>query len=248
MQASTQSQNSKWIPLSTLLGLSLLCPISQAQSIDDLSTLTQAELADFSRDLSAASHYKSTTPAEPLGILGFDVGIGYSNTQLSHPEIWQKVDSSASRSDSLSLTRLQVHKGLPFGLDVGASYSLMPNGNAKIFGAELRYAIWEGSVLWPALAVRGSYARTEGIDVLEAEHTGIELTASKGILMFTPYIGVGYVRSHINPKGTRLDSVSVSQEKVFIGSNVNFLGINGVAEIDNTDGRSTFSLRLGIRF
>jgi hypothetical protein len=217
-------------------------------AIDNLSSLEQQEFEQLTQDLGAGLHYKAITPAEPLGILGFDVGVAVSRTELEHPELWRRVDADGDSHDYLNLTRLQAHKGLPFGLDVGASYSVSPGNDMRVIGAELRYAIWEGGILWPALAVRGTYAKTVATEVFDSEHTGIELSISKGMLMFTPYAGVGLIRTHNNPEGTALDAVSISQTKLFIGTNVNFLGINGAAELDDTDGRATISLKLGIRF
>ncbi len=220
------------------------------RSIDNLSGLTQQQFKSLGQDLGAALHYKSLSPAEPLGLLGVDVGVEASTTKLSHSEIFALVNEQGNSPDSLLLTRLHAHKGLPFGWDIGASYSLVPDSNLKMLGAEIRYSVWEGNVIWPALAIRGSYAQLNGTEVLDMNSKALELTASKGFLMFTPYAGIGYVWSNLDPQqtGLSLDSETIEQHKIYVGSHLNILGMNAGLEVENTDGRNTLSFKLSIRF
>jgi hypothetical protein len=57
---------------------------------------------------------------------------------------------------TLAVPKLHVHKGLPFGIDVGAMYSAVPNTNIKLMGAEVRYALVEGGIATPAVGLRAS--------------------------------------------------------------------------------------------
>lgn len=241
-------------PISRLFIIIFLCT-SQAihageRSVETLTNLNQNQFKALGKDLGAALHYKAIAPAEPLGLLGFDLGVDASNTQLSDGDVLALVNGEGSQPNSLLISRLHAHKGLPFGWDIGASYGLVPDSNIKMLGAEVRYAIWEGNIVWPALAVRGSYAQMSGVDVLDMNSKAIELTASKGILMFTPYAGVGYVWTNLDTQqaGVNLDDETLEQTKVYIGSHLNLLGLNAGLELDNTDGRNTVSLKLSIRF
>ncbi len=231
-----------------------LCGVHTAQagerSLETLVPLNQDQFEALGKDLSAALHYKAIAPAEPLGLLGFDVGVDASSTQLSDNHLLGLVNGSGGSPDSLIMSRLHAHKGLPFGWDVGASYGMALDSNIKMLGAEVRYAIWQGNIVWPALAVRGSYTQMSGVDVLDMHSKALELTASKGFLMLTPYAGVGYVWSSFDPKqtGVNLQAEHLEQTKVFIGSHLNILGLNAGLELDNTDGRNTVSLKLSIRF
>jgi len=220
------------------------------RSIETLANINQSQFKELGKELGAALHYKAIAPAEPLGLLGVDVGIDASSTQLSNSDLLALVNGDGSSPNSMLISRLHAHKGLPFGWDIGASYGLVPDSNIKMLGAEVRYAIWEGNIIWPALAVRGSYAQMSGVDVLDMNSKAIELTASKGILMFTPYAGVGYVWSNFDPKqaNVNLDDETIEQTKVFVGSHLNILGLNAGLELDNTDGRNTVSFKLSIRF
>ena len=42
------------------------------------------------------------------------------------------------------------------GLEIGAFYSAIPGTGAKLLGGEVRYAILEGGVASPAVAIRGA--------------------------------------------------------------------------------------------
>ena len=76
--------------------LALLCTLGIAQpamaaSITTLNLLGQAEFRTLSEDLGAALSYKPVTPAAPLGITGFDMGIEVTQTDMSKSsQIWSK--------------------------------------------------------------------------------------------------------------------------------------------------------------
>jgi len=219
-------------------------------SIDTVATLTQGELNDLSEDLAAAFSFKPLIPAEPQGLLGFDVGVAATATQLGASEVWAKVNGGDDL-DYLYTTRLHAHKGLPFNLDVGASYAQVPNGNQKIWGLEARYAIWEGSALTPALAVRTAYTQMQGVDALDFATQSIDISASKGFLLFKPYGGVGYVWSQtdvLEATANQLADVDTNQFKAFAGVQLKFLLLNAVLEVDSTGGENSIGLKLGGRF
>ncbi|MDM8545938.1 hypothetical protein QUF61_05555 [Candidatus Venteria ishoeyi] len=219
------------------------------QNIEDLSGLSQNEFNHIASDLSAAIHYKGLVPAEPLGILGFDVAVSGSASQLQHRELFAKTRTSGSNNKYLVATRLHAHKGLPLGFDVGLSYTLVPNGNLKALGGEVRYAIMQGNAVLPAISIRGSYNKTLDNPVLDLDTIGLELMISKGVLMVTPYAGIGHLWSHVQAKRSpHLNNVKPEQIKAFVGANLNLLGLNANAEIEHTDNVTSYSIKLGLRF
>jgi len=220
------------------------------QSISQLP-FSQAEFQRFSEELGAGLHYKALAPAEPLGLLGFDLGLEASVSDLTAGDLFRRANRQGDVWDTLYLTRFHAHKGLPFGLDVGLSYALTPQGDLTVWGGELRYALWSGNVLWPALAVRGTYAKLGGTAALDLDTSSLELTASKGFLMLTPYAGIGYVWTQASPQAqaaAALQAVDSAQLKTYIGANLNLFPLNLAAELENTGGVNTASLKLGMRF
>jgi len=240
----------KFKAIAAVAAFSIASPCYAADNIDQLQLLGQTEFKALSQDLGAALSYKAVSPAEPLGITGFDIGLEVTGTKLNHSDIWDKA-SSGSAPSTLPIPKLHVIKGLPFNFDVGAVYTKIPTTNISLLGGELRYAILEGGVASPALAVRGTFTKLSGVDQLDFSTKGLELSVSKGFAMLTPYAGVGEVWVDSKPKAdaaTVLNKESFQQTKYFAGVNINFALLNIDLDYDNTDSTSSYTVKLGWRF
>ncbi|HEY0721376.1 MAG TPA: hypothetical protein VGE50_08985, partial [Gammaproteobacteria bacterium] len=64
-----------------------------ATILDEAAGLPQSEFRLLSEDLGAAFSYKALTPAEPLGVTGFDISIERTATRLQHPALFDKAGS-----------------------------------------------------------------------------------------------------------------------------------------------------------
>lgn len=228
--------------------LSTLLPSSvHAASLDSLEALSQANFELFSENIAAAIHYKGVGPAEPLGIIGFDLGIELSSTEIDET-LFDLASSGDFETSELIIPRLHVNKGLPFGLDVGAALSAVPGTDIKVLSGELRYALISGGMLSPSVGIRASHAILEGLSEIDMTSSALEITASKGFVMFTPYIGTGFVKSTATPKNLgELTEVSFDQKKMFVGVTVN-LGVALTLEADQTGDYRTYSAKFGFRF
>jgi len=237
----------KRVVVSAVLAVSSVAA-QAANNIDTLGSLAQSEFRNLSEDLGAALSYKALAPAEPLGITGFDVGVEVTSTSLQHSNLFDKA-SSGSGLSTLPVPKLHVHKGLPFNVDVGAFYSSIPSTNIKLMGAELRYAFIEGGVAMPAVALRGTYTKLSGVDQLDLNTRGLELTASKGFAMLTPYAGVGKVWTNSTPNNVPvLKEESFAMNKLFVGANLNFGLMNMALEGDKTGDATSYGLKFGFRW
>jgi hypothetical protein len=228
--------------------LVLLCTAAvKADGFDQLSTLAQQEFRLLSEDLGAALSYKPMVPAEPLGITGFDIGLEVSATDLQSEQSLEQA-TGKSVPGVLPIARLHAHKGLPFGLDIGLSYSSVPDLDVKLWGGELRYAILKGGVATPALALRGSFTKVQGVDELDFDTRAIDLSISKGFAFLTPYAGIGRVWVTSTPHVSGLTEEDFALAKYFAGLNV-ALGIFSVAaEADKTGDAWTYSGKFALRF
>jgi hypothetical protein len=221
-----------------------------AADIDQLQALGQAQFRLLSEDLGAALSYKPLTPTAPLGITGFDLGIAVTSTKLQNSTVFNDASAGDLSVSSAIVPSLRVHKGLPFGIDIGAMYGAVPSTNVKLLGAELRYAIVEGGTAMPAIGIRGSYTKLTGVNQLEFDTSGVDLSISKGFLVFTPYAGVGKVWVSSTPKDipASLSKESFSLNKAFVGVNLNLGVVNIVFEGDRTGEASSYGAKLGFRF
>lgn len=219
-----------------------------ASDIDQLQNIGQAQFRLLSEDLGAALSYKALIPAEPLGITGFDVGIEITATDLDHAEALEQA-TSGDAPTVLPIPKLHVHKGLPFGIDLGVSYAAVPDSNIELWGAEARYAILKGGVAMPALALRGSYSRLAGVDQLDFETTGVDVSVSKGFAFLTPYAGLGRVWVSSTPDGVPgLAEEKFSMAKYFAGLDLNFALLNLAVEVDKTGDAMSYGAKVGLRF
>lgn len=236
--------------LAPIAVLSAAAQHARADDLDSLQNLTQVQFRVLAEDLVSALSYKAISPAEPLGITGFDLGVGLSVTETSGG-VWKL--ASGSGTDYLPMPRIMLQKGLPFGIDIGGFYAAAPGSNIKLWGGEVKYAVLEGGAAMPALAVRGAVTGMSGVDDLDLETQSLELVVSKGLLNITPYGGIGQVWSSVTPSsasslGLPLRKESPSMTRVHAGLGFKVILINFAVEVDRTGDRFGASTRFGLRW
>jgi hypothetical protein len=237
----------KLLPLFCILGAAAQ-PAFAANNLNNLQALAQADFRALSEDLGSALSYKPLTPAEPLGVTGFDMGIEVTSTKMTKSEQAWKTATGGSGISNIYVPKLHIAKGLPLDIDVAAFYSAIPTTNIKLFGGELRYAVLPGGVATPAVAIRGSYTKLSGVDQLAFNTKGMDVSISKGFAMFTPYAGIGQVWVSSTANTGNLAGESFTQGKVFAGLNMNLGVTNIVLEGDKTGGTESYGVKLGFRF
>ena len=235
---------------SLIAGLALSAMASSSWAIGnlDVDKIFGPTVDSLTADLGAALSYKAVTPAEPLGLIGFDIGLEVTGTKLAGIEEWGAAIGSTDLS-ILPLPKIHIHKGLPMGFDLGFVYSKIPSTDIAYAGGEVRYSPLGGNVALPAVAVRGTYTTLLGVDGADLTTKGIELTVSKGFLMLTPYGGIGNVWAD-SSFDTVAGSVKgdASMFKWFVGLNLNLGLMNLVYETDMTGDSQSHSVKIGFRF
>ena len=147
------------------------------------------------------------------------------------------------------IPKIHAQKGLPGNIDVGVVYSSVPNSNISLIGGELKYAILEGSIATPAVALRGSYTKLNGISDLNLTSTEADLSISKGFGPLTPYAGIAEViiQSSANNSSLTLNSESIQVVRGFVGAKFSMVFVNLVGQVDMGE-LPTYSLRLNVGF
>jgi hypothetical protein len=221
---------------------------AQAAEIGSLQNLSATEFATFTKDLTAVIGNKSAEPATPLGVTGFDIGVGASSTQLQNSAVWGK--ASGSDTHNLIMTKVVASKGLPWGIDVAGFTAKAASSNINVMGLNAKFSLLEGSAITPAVALRASYTKLGGVAQLDANTMAAEALISKGFLGFTPYAGVGAVRGSTQAKGTAsaLGNLTENASKVFVGASWTVLLANMAIEYDRTGGTSTVAGKIGVRW
>lgn len=239
------------------LGL-LFAGNAAARDINFITGLAQGDFKDLSKEAGAAIAYRNTAPAAPLGITGFDAGVEVSAVDIkSKSTYWDRAFNSKAPS-FLYIPKIRARKGLPFGIDVGAMYSYVPDSNIKIYGAEVSKAILEGSAATPALGVRATYTRLAGVNDLSLQTVGVDASISKGFVIFTPYAGVGGIWIDSKAKGnlqtlstaagTPLSEEKIWQPRGFAGVKISPLPLIGITAEAEYSTRPIYSLKAAVNF
>lgn len=243
----------KIIP-AVLLVCIMALPAMAKTTIEFPSALTQDEFKSFSESFGMALSYHPVSPAAPLGdtLPGFDAGVEASYVKLDTNASWfQKIDNFGNLPDALVIPRIHVQVGLPIiPIDLGVSYASVPNSDIKLTGYELKYAVFEGGLVMPAIAIRGAYTTLTGVDQWDLTTKSLDLSISKGIVIFTPYAGVGqvWITSTPNVPALGLQKEDITETKVFVGSKVKiFPFINLVIEGAFAN-ENVYSARLNVNF
>jgi opacity protein-like surface antigen len=224
---------------------------TQAKDIEFTDVITQEDFTEFTKEFGTALLFNPMATAEPLGITGFDVSLETVFTDISDDKaFWKKLVDDNDPYSYLPVPRLHVQKGLPFNIDVGAMFTAVPDSNIKLWGLEAKYAIFEGSMLTPALSVRASYSQLQGVDDIDADTLSLDILVSKGFLMFTPYAGASFTKLNAseNSELVTLDDVSETGYRALAGvqfSPFPLLIINGEISFGEV---TQYGLKIGVRF
>jgi len=229
-------------------GLGLAEPARAAKyDIAIPSGYAQSQFHDFSEQLGLALAYRALAPAEPLGLLGFDVGVEITASKIDRNESFWKEVMPSTPPAYLPFPKLHAQKGLPFGIDVGLVYTKLPSSNIGMIGGEVKWAILKGTLATPALAIRGSYTTLTGVDQLDLSTYGADVSVSKGIAFVTPYLGVGQVWIKSSTDAVPLQDESISATRTFVGAKLSLLLLSFAAEVDFSKVPS-YSFRAGLSF
>ncbi|SEQ19498.1 hypothetical protein SAMN04488038_104244 [Solimonas aquatica] len=243
--------------LAASLLLLTLMPSAHAANADfsiscsaGLSACQQA-FHDVVKDVGAVFNYKNLAPAEATGLTGIGVGAvgGYGATR--NDAAWKTL--TGSNVDAVGFVGGSISKGLPLGLDVAAFYTAVPGSGANFYGGQLRYAILEGGVASPALALAASYAKSGGIDDFDYRAWSVDALVSKGFAFITPYLGVGRVSAKADPSGALkttlgLQNQSPDYTRVLLGLRFSLALLEITPEYEHIGDYNVYNLRVGLSF
>jgi hypothetical protein len=249
----------KKIIIAVLLVLSMSVPALAKVEIVIPTTFTQDDFKGLSRDLGLAISYVPLSPAEPLGgvLPHVDAGVEMTVANIDRSSsYWKKIEAVPGNSaipSSMPIPKVHLQVGLPvIPIDLGVVYASIPGTDIKYMGGEIKWAILSGTVATPAVAIRGAYTKLSGVPDLDISTKSVDLSISKGFLIFTPYAGYGIVmidskENSTNPAVVMKDE-SLKEGKGFVGAKITFFPLlNLVLEADFSKVNS-YSARLNLHF
>lgn len=164
----------------------------------------QREFKALVTELGLSVAEQVTTPAESLGIAGFDIGLTISVADIpEQQERWHLAVEDERPNYNLVLTRLRFRKGLPFSFEISGNLSFLHESSMLLGGVELKWALNEGFYYFPDLAVRGTVNRLFGSRDLDLTTVTIDVWTSKkfsiaGMFTLAPFVGYSRVYIHAN--------------------------------------------------
>ncbi|WP_348672109.1 hypothetical protein [uncultured Abyssibacter sp.] len=207
----------------------------------------QDDFRGVGEDLSAAVAYRSASPAETGGLLGFDVGALFSYTSVENSDSWQSL--VGEDPSGLGFVSLVASKGIPLiNVEVGAQLGLVPGTDVTLFGGEARYSFVSGNVAIPAVSLRVAYQSATGEDDIEAEALSYDVSISKGFVFATPYVGYGRVDSEVTTDVAGYEDEDYDLDRVFGGVRFSLAIMKITAEAEKIGDNSAFNLRLAFGF
>lgn len=169
------------------------------------------------KELGVTLANKPMAPGDSLGMNGFQVSIANTFAFIRtgsvdgiNPTGW---DLSAEDDDPppfLFVPTLQLRKGLPLSLEIGANAGWVGLTNSGVLGVYGRWSLLEGHRRIPEVAVQLGYAGYVGNDELELGVLDMSATVgyslpfgvTEGInqAVFSPYVSVGVNQIHAAPR------------------------------------------------
>ena len=216
-----------------------------AGDFTNLGALSQQEFRLLSEDLGAAFSYKGVTPAKRLGPVGFDIGIEVTQTDVENSAVFAK--AGAGDQSKILTPKLHVNVGLFAGIDLGAFLGGSSDLDASVFGMDARFALMEDTLTTPAIALRLSGTRTNGMEV-RVGTVAADLMVSKTFTAITPYAGAGFARISAKPHGTTLGDESFNKSRIFGGVNLNLAIANFAIEAEKMGDNTSYTAKIGVRF
>lgn len=233
------------VPSPVAVLLSLACSARALAGDFDIQTPDQDAFGDVAKDLTAALNYKALGPAEPSGLTGFSIGAFGSYVPVENEDAWETLTGDAP--GEITMAGISASKGLPFGVDVGAFYGAVPGTDGSLFGAELRYAVWKGGIASPAVVVRASYTKLSGVDDIDYDSTGLDISISKGFTLLTSYAGAGMVFGTVDAADEfGLDKEDVDVGRFFAGVRMTLGFLALTPEYEHVGGNNAFNLRVSL--
>jgi len=157
-------------------------------------------------------------PARTAGFGGYKIAIEGSFTTIdSDSHYWQEgtqgapnksTGQSSTRNptpnDVLQVYTLQLSKGFPFGIELGASFGYMVNSNIIAGGGDVRVALFEGFREYvpgflPDVGVAGGVRTITGTPQLKLTIASFDAQLSKpipiaGTVVLQPHVGYQWIR------------------------------------------------------
>lgn len=197
------------------------------------AAFTQHQLEKLIIELGQAIAFTPAAPAEALGATALEIGPQVTAVWINHRADYWTATLEDDPPGVLVLPKFQIQKGLPIGLDVGVQYARAIGQEIGLAGAELKWEVWRGSSVRPAVALSLNYSRLLGVNDLVLEHWGAAVAVSRSVAWVTPYAGFGpaLIRGRDHDAGLALAPVREFDYRGMVGVKLWLVRLSLAAEV-----------------
>lgn len=161
-------------------------------------------------ELALALSSKPLTPAETLGISGFEYFIGFGYADISETEsywqgqpgspVFEGVRQERKIPKGVLIPSIHLRKGLPLSTEIGVQGNYFASSEMFMVGVDLKVALHESFFRWfPSIAIRGAASTLFGAGdfIISTGEADLLISLPIGIgnmVRIDPYIGFGIMR------------------------------------------------------
>jgi hypothetical protein len=222
-----------------------MAPVAAASDFNTVRQLSQDAFRQLSKDLASVTALRALSPGVTLNLLGFDVGVELGATKVDNTDIWKKAGGGSTQ---VLTPRVTVHKGLAAGFDIGASVGATGGTGTQTIGGMLRYQLVSPGIVTPGATIRLSGNREVGSSNVTVRSVGADFVIAKPLVVITPYVGIGTVRTETRAVNTSLAAETISRTRTFVGFDTRLAFATVSAEAEKIGSATTVSTKLGFRF
>jgi hypothetical protein len=225
----------------------------------DLSALSDDNVKEMLKTAAIGTGHRAFQPAASLGVApGLD--LGFEVIGIVIPDNFKTAISLATQQPTsqvptvLPVPRLNIHKGFPFGVDLGFSYATYQQ-TFTVWGFDAQWNFLKASKA--ALAGRFNYGKSK-LYFIETRNVTVDVLASVGLIVIEPYVGTGFQNwgGDLNVSGATVGlpggvsaSHSGSTGHVFAGVPLKLLFLHITGELDYSfTGLTTYGGKLSFTF
>lgn len=181
---------------------------SETQPCGLSPTPDQSAFSNLAREYAFALAPKLLSPAETLGINGFQFGVLYGLSTINSDELyWKRGTEGQDPTGSLHTLALDLRKGLPYSIEVGGQATYLLDSELWAIGASVKWAINEAVEQFPVdIAVRGAVNHMVGSTQMRLTTVSADAILSRsfgvgGVVNIGPYVAYspvfGFARSGV---------------------------------------------------
>lgn len=217
--------------------------------------LTQEDFDEFTAELGSILRPRQLSDATTLGKGRFDISLDFARTNIDDTKgAWNNTMSHPAADhylgESIQFPRLVARFGVSDRVDLGASGALNPHSNWGLASVDAKIALMRQGPSRPvSIAIRPTLASLIGPSEVWVGNASIDLSVSRAIGPFAPYVGVSSNASLGVERSTdvALEDGLATTGAVFAGISYRYHALALSAEAEHGK-LNSFAIRAGARF